>query len=342
MTMTFTINLCPAQAAGLFALRKIVSKYKAGIIIVMVNSIFILVGSLILVLKGATFATRYASSLAESFRLPRYTVGFIIVSFISILPETFIAVSSALEGLPAFGLGTLFGSNIADLTLIFAIIVFYTGRKIKIEGTVLKNIKAYPFLILLPLVLGIDGYFSRIEGISLIIAGGVFFYTAFKGTSDAVLAVPRFERAKYALFLVGSMALLLIGSHFTVTSAVSLAGYIGVSPVLIGMLIVGIGTTIPELVFAVKAVEDRDDSLGVGDILGTVMADATIVVGILAAIRPFAFPIKIIYVTGAFMLVASVALIYCMRTGRTISSREALFLLFFWLCFVITEYFLNT
>src|SRR3989338_4021406 len=100
----------------------------------MFNNLFIFIVSLVVVIKGATLATKYAARLAESFRLSRYTVGFIVVAIISILPETFIAIDSALAGTPSFGLGVLFGSNIADLTLVFTVIIFFAGRGVKVES----------------------------------------------------------------------------------------------------------------------------------------------------------------------------------------------------------------
>lgn len=86
------------------------------------------------------------------------------------------------------------------------------------------------------------------------------------------------------------MGLLFVGSHFVVSSATSLAEMIGISSVLIGMLVVGLGTTMPELFFSLNAVKRNDDSLAVGDLLGTVLADATIVIGLIALIAPFSFP----------------------------------------------------
>jgi cation:H+ antiporter len=308
----------------------------------MFNNLFIFILALFLVIKGATLATKYAALLAESYRLSKYTVGFIIIAVISILPETFISINAALEGIPEFGLGMLFGSNIADLTLIFAIIILVAGRGLKIESKILKNYKVYPFLLLLPLVLGLDGHYSRLEGIALIIAGAVFYYVALKNGIDGTIPFKNgTSRLKSFLMLVFSMAVLLTGAHFTVTSATSLASYLGVSPILIGMLIVGLGTTMPELFFSLKSVNKKDDSLAVGDLLGTVLADATIVVGILALVSPFEFPKKIIYVTGVFMVVASFMLFRFMRSGRRLTKAEAYMLFSFWLTFVLIEFIVN-
>lgn len=309
----------------------------------MLQTLFLFVCSLFLVIRGATYATTYATRLAESFRLSKYTVGFIVIAVISILPETFISVTAALQGIPSFGLGMLFGSNIADLTLIFSLILFLNGRNIRVEQKILKNRFVYPFLLLLPLILGLDGHLSRLEGIALVIAGGAFYYAALRdGTGSASTKKPEpDEKTKNGLLLLASMALLLIGSHITVESASSLARALQVNPVLIGMLIVGLGTTMPEFFFALKSLKKKNDSMAVGDILGTVLADATIVVGILALVRPFSFPQKIVYVSGGFMVVASILLFACMRSKRTLSRKEGILLFLFWLIFVITEFIVN-
>lgn len=309
----------------------------------MFTNIFIFIVALYMVIKGSTMATIYAARLAESFRLSKYTVGFIIVAVISILPETFIAINAALDGIPSFGLGMLFGSNIADLTLIFAILVLYAGRGLKVEAKILKNHVVYPFLLLFPLILGLDGYYSRIEGVALIVAGAAFYYIALRdGTDGSVPEINGNDRYKSFGLLILSMAILLIGAHFTVTSATAVANGLGISPILIGMLIVGLGTTMPELFFSLRSIKKKDDSLAIGDLLGTVLADATIVVGILAIVNPFAFPQKIIYITGAFMVVASFILFRFMRSGRTLTKREAWILFIFWALFVVVEFIVNT
>jgi cation:H+ antiporter len=308
----------------------------------MLQDLFILTISLLLVIKGAMLATKYAIVLAENFQLSRYVIGFIVVAVISILPETFISINSSLEGNPAFGLGTLFGGNVADLSLVVAIIIALSGRDIKIESKILKNNIVYPFLFLIPIILGFDGYYSRLEGASLIIVGLIFYYFAFKNNPEEVPKLKNDHNSrKNLILLLLSMAILLVGAHFTVTSATALASDLGVSPILIGMLIVGLGTTMPEMLFSLAALKKHNDSLAIGDILGTVLADGTIVVGILATINPFFFPQKIVYVTGSFMFVAACILSFFMRTGKTISKKESIFLFLFWIIFVMTEYLIN-
>jgi len=309
----------------------------------MLANILYLAISLFLVIKGATLATKYSAKLAVSFSLSKYIVGFMVVAFISILPETFIAINSSLEGIPAFGLGTLFGSNVADLTLVFAIIIISAGRGIKIESKILKKIKIFPLFLILPLVLGFNGHFSRFEGMLLIIVGAAFYYFIFKThVKNAKKSRDHGSAFKNFLLLIFSLTLLLVGSHLAVVSASALALALFVNPILIGMLVVGLGTTMPELFFSLKSLKNKNDGLAIGDILGTVMADATIVVGILALIAPFAFPVKIIYVTGGFMVVASLILIKFISSGRLLSKKEGYALLLFWLGYVLLEIIANS
>lgn len=308
----------------------------------MITEFFIFVVALGIVVRGATLATRYAAQLAESYHLSQYVVGFFIIAVISILPETFIAINAALTGMPSFGFGMLIGSNVADLTLVVAIITFFARRPLKIESKILTNHALYPFLLLLPIVLGFDGHLSRPEGGALLLAGAVFYYHTLRRKGDASVPIgKRSSRKRDVLFLTLSIALLLFGSHFVVTSASAIAQILDVNPVIIGMLIVGLGTIVPETFFALNATKTNHDALAVGDVLGTVLADATIVVGILALINPFTFPTTIIYVAGVFMVSSAFILFSFMRSGKAVTGKEAFALLVLWLTFIAVEMIIN-
>lgn len=276
--------------------------------------------------------------------MSRYLVGFIVVSFIAILPETFIAVNAALKGEPSLGIGTLFGSNVIDLTLIFAILVFLAKKRgIKVETSMVRKLRIYPLFLTISLLLGLDGYFSRAEGAALIIIGIIFYYYMFRysvGISSRSAEIKKHGK-NIALFVV-SMALLLIGAHFTSEAAISLAHTLGVNPILIGVLIVSFGTTLPELSFSANAIRNKKDALAIGDILGSVLADATIVVGVVALITPFHFSQSIAYTAGGFMVAASIVLLYFMHTQKKISRREALLLIIIWMGYILAELLVNT
>ncbi|HMT01508.1 MAG TPA: hypothetical protein PKD96_03290 [Candidatus Absconditabacterales bacterium] len=310
----------------------------------MIVSFLIFLVSLFLLVKGATLSTKYAVLLAESFALSKYIVGFIIVAVISILPETLVSINSVIEQTPSFGLSILFGSNVADLTLVFAVIIFFASKSIKIEPGILKNNRIFPLFLLLPIILGVDGFYNRIDGLALILMGVAFYLISLNSSSidyTKPTEVDKKNRYKIFLFLLGGIVLLLFGAHFIVVSALEISEFLGVNSLFIGMLIVALGTVMPELLFSLKALKQGNDSLAVGDILGSVLADATVVVGILALCQPFAFPVKIIYTTGAFMFLASFLLFFFMSSERKLSQKEAFLLFLFWIAFIIIEFWLS-
>ncbi len=306
-------------------------------------TLVILIIALIVLAQGAGLATQYAEKIAEGFKVSRYMVGFVIVSFVSILPETMIAINAALKGEPALGIGTIFGSNVIDLTLIIAILVFYAGKRgLKAEKGLTKKLMVYPLFLTIPFLLGLDGFYSREEGLTLIIVGIIFYYFVFRnsvGTSGHQTDVRRRGR-NVLIFLVG-MALMLVGAHYTTSAAVDLAVALDVTPILIGVLIVSLGTTLPELFFSAKAVRYKKDALAIGNVLGAVLADATVVVGLVAVIEPFSFPRTIAYVAGSFMVLGSVFLIRSMRSQYKIVRREAAVLLAIWVLYIATELIVN-
>jgi len=300
-----------------------------------------LFASLLLVIKSADYSIRFSSALARSFRIPTYSVGFFVVAVISILPETFISITAAFQGVPAFGLGTLFGSNVADLSLVLALVAVATAKGIRVSSNILEKNKWYPLLLALPIAIGLDGHYSRPEGFLLVLVGTLFYYWTLRreGNEAAERGTVHY---RHMLYLGASMIGLLIGSHLIVQYGVAFAESVRLSPILVGMLIVGLGTTLPELLFSLRAVRHRKHELALGDVLGTVISDATIVVGLLALINPFSFPQKIVYVTAGFMVVAGVVLFVQMRTGRILSKREAVGLIGFYVLFVLVEYLVNT
>lgn len=306
----------------------------------MMTNLLILAIALVMVGRGATMATRYAIRVAETLHFSKYIIGFLVIAVISILPELIISLNAAFRGDSSFGLGLILGSNIADLTLIFALVVLFAGRGVKVEQKILKNHSLYPFILMLPLVLGIDGAFTRVEGAGLILAGVIFYYLSLKKHGTAPhSAHPSVEgRMKNIVLLIVSLVLLLVGAHFTVSAAAGLALSWGVSAALIGMLVVALGTTMPELFFSIKSVKQNDDSLAVGDLLGTVLADATIVIGLIAFIAPFTFPQTTIYVGGVFMVAAAFILFSFMRSHHTITKLEAFALFMFWLTFAAVQF----
>lgn len=307
----------------------------------MLLSLVLFLFSLALVVKSADFAIRYSSRLASWLRLGSHIVGFLIIAGISILPETFISVVSAIQGIPSFGLGTLWGSNVADLTLVFAIVALCSPHDIKVRSSVLNTKWLYLATLSIPLLLGLDGSFSRGEGVVLIMVGSFFYYWILRKIRKEISTTDTEFSFWNVLFFLASMGFLLLGAYLTVKYGVNLAEMLKINPILIGMFVVGLGTTLPELFFSIKAVQKNHDGLALGDILGTVMSDATIAVGVVALIHPFSFEQHLVRLTGLFMLIAATFLFYLMKTEKTLTKRHAIFLIVFYIGYVFLEYLVN-
>lgn len=316
------------------------SKNNLGIMLAMWNFLGFCL-ALLVVVKSVDYAIRYSTRVANHFGLSKHVVGFLIIAGISVLPETVISLMAAATNEPAFALGTLFGSNVADLSLIFGIIILLAPRQLKISSTILYNVRYYTLVLAIPLLLGIDGYYSRVDGLILLLVGfGFHIWVVLRGQVRGDKTHTDYSTSD--LFkLIFSLAVLILCSQFTVQFGVGFANDLGIKPVLIGLFLVALGTTLPELLFSLRAVRHNHTGLALGDMMGTVMTDATIVVGLVALLNPFHFPERIIFVTGSFMLVASVLLVYNMKTGRVLSKREGLGLLLFYIAFVLTEVYLN-
>lgn len=298
----------------------------------------IFIASLFLVFKSAESALKHSSSVAISLGLSKGVVGFLLIAFISVLPETFISALAAIEGDPSLGLGTLFGSNVADLTLVFALVVWVSRRDLKVESHILKNVWPYLGLLAGALLLGADSYYSRWEGVALVLGGVLFHLHLLKGSRHKKLKTGVEFSFVNLLALILSMVMLLLGAHFTVNSAVEIATTLGVKPALVGMFLIGLGTTLPELFFSLKAAKQKEDSLALGDILGTVLTDGTIVVGIMALIQPFNFDSRIVFSTGGIMFFSAAVLFYFMKTGKKLTRKETVLLFLIYVLFVAVEW----
>lgn len=309
-----------------------------------ISNLILFLICLFALIKSADYATRYSARLAKIFRLSEFIVSFFIVAVISAFPEGTISIISALRGMPEFGLGTLIGSNVADLALVFGIVALISAKGVTIKSEILKKDFLYLALLLFPVLLGLDGYFSRIDGVLLIMAGLFFFFTL---SIESKMFRKKFNNLhgnhffRNLMLLILSLAALLISANYTIQFGIGFANDIHIPAILIGLTMVSIGTCLPELLFSIRAVKNNKDDLALGDILGTVIIDATLLVGIITIINPFYFNPIIIYVTGFAMFVAGLLAVIFITTGRILTRKEGIYLLIFYALYLITEIVVN-
>ena len=142
-------------------------------------------------------------------------------------------------------------------------------------------------------------------------------------------------------FLIISLIILLISAFLTVKFAVIFANEAQLPAILVGLTIIALGTCLPELIFSIKSVRKNHDSLALGDILGTVITDATIILGLVALISPFSYNPYSIYVTGTAMFLAGIFVTTFMKSDKSINKKEGVFLLLLYILFVFVEFIVN-
>lgn len=310
---------------------------------ILLNFVFFLLFLFILI-KCAGYAIQYSSRLAKALHFPEFIVSFFIIALISVLPEATISIISAFRGEPGLGLGTLLGSNVADLTLVFGIVALFSSSGIKVKSKIISNNFYFLILLLFPLILGFDGKFTRVDGLILVLLGLVFFI---KIAFDSHRFRKKFNNTKREhffkslTFLIISLGILLLSAFLTVKFAMNFAHDAKLPTILVGLTIIAFGTCLPELIFSIKAVRKNHDGLALGDILGTVIADATIILGIVALISPFTYNPYNIYITGGAMFLAGLLVTIFMKSDKIIKKSEGIFLIIFYILYIFIEFLIN-
>ena len=312
------------------------------------DNLVILLLLLLVVGKSAAWAVRAAISLSHTFGWSAFAVSVLVV-LVSILPETLVAALAAIHGVPALGLGTLLGSNVADLTFVFGLVAIFARRELKVRSSFIKKDHLYLAFLALPLILGFGGHYSRLDGVLLVVSSIFFLWlmrektagTGMLGHRGALANLNGFTLAKSITILLASLLALAASAYYTVAYAVMLAEGLGVAPALVGLLVIAIGTTLPELLFSLRAARKDHANLALGDILGTVIADVTLVLGVIALIYPFSFNPRLIIITGFFMLLAGIFSLSLLRSERVLTRIEGILLVAFYAVFVAVEFILR-
>jgi len=294
--------------------------------------------SVLVLAKSAGYATKCMIDIARYMRLSEFFVTFVIAGVISIMPELFIGINSAMAGSPGIGVGTLIGSNIADLTLIVGIVAL-AGKKIIVDSSIMKNNTAFLAVTGLPVLLMLDGQLSGDDGIILVVAF-LFYIMQFVrkekmfSNQNPKNAVPV---AKSLVIFTIAVAVLFVSAHFIVESVVGISQQLLVPSIAIGMFLVAFGTTMPELAFSLRAVLAKHREIALGDILGNVAADCTLSIGIVAIISPVQTAFSTFATSMLFMVFAALLVVTLMQDGRKITSNDSLLLFFLYAMFAVIE-----
>ncbi|WP_185782770.1 calcium/sodium antiporter [Croceivirga lutea] len=256
----------------------------------MLDVVFIIIGLALLIL-GGNWLLKAAVALSLRLNIPKIVIGMTVVSFATSAPELIVSIKAALDGLPDLSLGNVVGSNIANLGLVLAITVILGSIDVRRSFYTTD----WPVMMIASLLfvgfIFFDGVLNRYEGIIMVIFLFLFLVYLLRFQKQAVedempeddVLLPLY---KTVLFLgLGGVAL-WGGSELLITGAKNLAAALGVSDRVIGITIVSIGTSIPELAASIIAVIKKEKAISLGNLIGSNIFNLLAVLGITSIITP--------------------------------------------------------
>lgn len=278
-----------------------------------------------------------------------FVVAFFVMSFAASLPELLIGITSAFHKIPELSFGNIVGANVIHFTLAIAISALIL-KGIEVESHTVQAGSFFAVIAaILPLLLILDGVLSRIDGVLLILAFVFYiswlfskrerFSKIYDSTGFTHLIIKDFKVfLKDIGILLGGVMILLLSAEGIIRSASFFARTLDFSLPLIGILIVGLGTALPETWFCLQAARKGQSWMVLGNLMGCTAVTATLVLGIVALICP----IEIIdfspfAIARFFLIISALFFLFFIRTDRKITKKEALFLLGLYILFVLVE-----
>jgi len=270
----------------------------------MFENVLIIIAGFVILLWGADRFVMGAAALARNMGISPLVIGLTIVGFGTSAPEILISTVSAIDGNPGLAIGNAIGSNITNIALVLGFTAMLIPLSVKSET--LK--REYPILLattLGSLVLVMDGHLGIMDGIILITGMFILIYTVTtlglrSRKSDPIAQeyedeIPKNIKTGKAIFwFIAGLLLLLLGSKLLVNGAVSIAIAFNVNDVIIGLTIVAIGTSLPELAASVMSAYKDEHDIAIGNIIGSNMFNLLAVLGLPGLIRPGAIPAGIL------------------------------------------------
>ncbi|MDY0322183.1 MAG: calcium/sodium antiporter [Arcobacteraceae bacterium] len=262
----------------------------------MVLSLLAIIAGFVLLVWSADKFVDGASSTAKHLGMPSLLIGMVIVGFGTSAPEMVVSAMAAMDGNHGLALGNAIGSNIVNIALILGVTAIIAP--IAVNSKIIK--KEIPILILIVIISGIlmlDDSLSRLEGFLLL---GAFFsligwsiYSALKGKGDALESEMEEELQSHImpfkqgiLWLVAGLVVLIASSRILVWGSVNIAQLLGISDLIIGLTIVALGTSLPELAASVIAARKGEHDIAIGNVVGSNMFNILAVIGIATTIAP--------------------------------------------------------
>lgn len=266
--------------------------------------------------------------ISNHFGISRMAVGFVLIALFVSLPDLLVGVLSALEGKPELGVGDALGSTIANICLVIGTAAFIRNIKINREHVV-ESAEMLFLISLIPLALLINNVSAVTEGIVLLLLFlfYLFFIAKEKMKMKPAKKIKQSNMGRSLLeFMVGTAAV-VVGSYFVVDSASQIAQWFGISDGVIGLTLVALGTTLPELMIDFAAIRRGEISLAIGEILGSAVANLTLVLGSTFVLAKEAIHFSEFLLPVGFIVIANSFLVYNFIKHGSIHKSQGIFFL---------------
>ncbi|WP_313235617.1 calcium/sodium antiporter [Sporosarcina ureae] len=301
-------------------------------------SYVLLIIGFVLLIKGADYFVDGSSNIARLLQIPPILIGLTIVALGTSSPEATVSIIAAMGGNADVAVGNVVGSNIFNITIVVGMAAFLFPLKVQSE-TIRKEI---PFTLLASIVMlvlmsdmALQGFSSNMitrgDGIIFLIFLSIFMYyvieLGLRSRQNATLTQPT-ENVKWGknilITLVG-LAAIIFGGDLVVDNATKIAYSLGMSETLVGLTIIAIGTSLPELVTSISAALKKESEIALGNIVGSNIFNILFVLGASSVITPIAVNDKV-FIDVIIMIVLTLVLLLFSRTGFKIGKREGLML----------------
>jgi cation:H+ antiporter len=304
-------------------------------------------GGLVILTAGAEILIRGATALARRFGVSDLLIGLTLVGFGTSTPELVASVQAAFIGSPGVAVGNVVGSNIANILLILGLSVLIAPFAIERRAFQRDGIVVL-IATLAAIGVSMTGEFSRPAGAAFLAAIAAYIAYAFiterkspdhpmaeyHAAEGAALPEGPKSPALDILMALAGLALLIVGANFLVTGAISIAASLGVSETIIGLTIVAIGTSLPELVTSVMAALRGKSSLALGNVLGSNIYNIFGILGTTALIHPVAAPAEIVAFDNWVMLGATLLMILFALSRNRLNRLEGATMVAAYACYV--------
>lgn len=282
-----------------------------------------------------------ASKLTKSFGISLFAVGAVFIAFSTTIPELFIGVNAALQGVSNISLGTVVGANIVKLSFVLGLLLV-VFRQINLSDYVSKS--SFYWVVVatfLPIILLYDLELSRLDGLILLLFFLAYIYSIFISKQKIREEYQRADKKEFyrnILIFVLAVIGLLFFAKLAVDYGRALATDISISFLILGLVFYAVSVSLPELVFSLRALKEKKYSLAFGDLIGALVANLTLVLGLTALINPIVLEARIeFFLAASFLALLTIFYYLIIKYQVNLTRAVGLILIALYFAFLVLE-----